>query len=179
MRHIQPKALTLLVRGYPDVKNAKHAILLEADEIIVKPFEPKTLALVHDKPLTRKLAGPTPKERVAGILQRCTGHIVEDWLARVKKNMELSRVALIDQERTRYLPKLIDDLVLCLRSPHITVQEGDRARLDINREQVAEDRRSGMSLTQAARKSSISRASVCRLMKEANGSTHLAVLSPR
>jgi YesN/AraC family two-component response regulator len=126
MRHIQPKALTLLVSGYPDVKSAMDAILLEADEIIVKPVETKKLAdLVHDKLLTRKLAVPTPKERVAGILQRCTGHIVEDWLARVKKNTELSRVALSDQERTRYLPKLIDDLVLRLRSPHITVQEGD------------------------------------------------------
>src|ERR1700723_184326 len=33
MRHIQPKALTLLVSGYPDVKSAMDAILLEADEI--------------------------------------------------------------------------------------------------------------------------------------------------
>jgi YesN/AraC family two-component response regulator len=126
MRHIQPKALTLLVSGYPDVKSAMDAILLEAHEIIVKPVETKTFAdLVHDKLLTRKLAVPTPKERVAEILQRCTGLIVGDWLARVKKNTELSRVALSDQERTRYLPKLIDDLVLRLRSPHITVQEGD------------------------------------------------------
>jgi len=126
MRHIQPKALTLLVSGYPDVKSAMDAILLEADEIIVKPVETKKLAdLVHHKLLTRKLAVPTPKERVAEILQRCTGLIVEDWLARVKKNTELSRVVLGDQERTGYLPKLIDDLVLRLRSPHSTVQEGD------------------------------------------------------
>jgi CheY-like chemotaxis protein len=125
MRHIQPKALTLLVSGYPDVKSAMDAILLEADEIIVKPFEAKTLVdLVHDKVLTRKVAVPTPKERVAGILQRCTGLIVEDWLARVKKNTELSRVALSDQERTGYLPKLIDDLIVRLRSPHITIEEG-------------------------------------------------------
>ncbi len=44
-----------------------------------------------------------------------------------------------------------------------------RARLDINRAQVVEDRRSGMSLTAVAKKHAISRASVCRLMKEANG----------
>jgi len=125
MRHIQPKALTLLVSGYPDVKSAMDAILLEADEIIVKPFEAKTLAdLVHNRVLTRKVALPTPKERVAGILQRCTGLIVEDWLTRVKKNKELTRVALSDQERTGYLPKLIDDLIVRLRSPHITIQEG-------------------------------------------------------
>jgi YesN/AraC family two-component response regulator len=126
MRHIQPKALTLLVSGYPDVKSAMDAILLEADEIMVKPLETKKLAdLVHDKLLTRKLAVPTPKERVAEILQRSQGYIVEDWLARVKQNTEISRVALTDQELTGYLPKLIDDLVLRLRSPQITVQEGD------------------------------------------------------
>jgi len=125
MRHIQPKALTLLVSGYPDVKSAMEAILLEADEIIVKPFETKTLAdLVHAKLLTRTPALPTPKERVAGILQRCTSLIVEDWLARVKSNTEISRVALSDHERTGYLPKLIDDLIVRLRSPHITIQEG-------------------------------------------------------
>jgi len=45
-----------------------------------------------------------------------------------------------------------------------------RARLDVNREQVVIDRRSGMSLTQVARKHCISRASVCRLVKEANRS---------
>jgi DNA invertase Pin-like site-specific DNA recombinase len=41
-----------------------------------------------------------------------------------------------------------------------------RARLDVDRKQVVLDRRSGLSLTQVARKHSISRASVCRLMKE-------------
>ena len=125
MRHIQPNALTLLVSGYPDVKSAMDAILLEADEIIVKPFEPKKIAdLVRDKLVTRKLAAPTPKERVAGILQRSTDLIVEDWLTRVKQNTELSRVVLSDQERTGYLPKLINDLIVRLRSPHITIQEG-------------------------------------------------------
>jgi len=125
MRHIQPKALTLLVSGYPDVKSAMDAILLEADEIIVKPFETKTLAdLVNDKLVTRTPAVPAPKERVAGILQRCGALIIEDWLTRVKKNKDLTRVALSDQERTGYLPKLIDDLIVRLRSSHITIHEG-------------------------------------------------------
>jgi DNA-binding response OmpR family regulator len=125
MRHIQPKALTLLVSGYPDVKSAMEAILLEADEIIVKPFETKILAdLVHDKLSDHTTTVPTPKERVAEILQRCASLIVEDWLARVKNNTELSRVALSDQERTGYLPKLIDDLVVRLGSSHINIQEG-------------------------------------------------------
>ena len=50
MRHSQPNALTLLVSGYPDVQSAMAAILLEADEIIVKPFEVGKLAeLVHEE----------------------------------------------------------------------------------------------------------------------------------
>jgi DNA-binding response OmpR family regulator len=125
MRHAQPKALTLLVSGYPDVKSAMDAILLQADEIVVKPFEIKTLAeLVHNKLLTRQPTVQTPKESVAGILQRCSSLIVEDWRARVKNNSDLSRVVLSDQERTGYLSKLIDDLIVRLRSPHITIQEG-------------------------------------------------------
>ena len=46
-----------------------------------------------------------------------------------------------------------------------------RTPLDIDREQVVSDRRSGMSLTHVAKKHGISRASVCRLMKEAIASS--------
>jgi hypothetical protein len=38
--------------------------------------------------------------------------------------------------------------------------------MDVNRQEVIEDRRSGMSLTQLAKKYDISRASVCKLMNE-------------
>jgi DNA invertase Pin-like site-specific DNA recombinase len=47
-----------------------------------------------------------------------------------------------------------------------------RSRLDVDRRQVHDDRRSGMSLTQVAKKHGISRASVCRLMKESSASPH-------
>jgi len=52
-----------------------------------------------------------------------------------------------------------------------------RARLDIDREQVVEDRRTGMSLTQVAKRHNISRASVCRLVKESKGNSNLAVVA--
>jgi len=44
-----------------------------------------------------------------------------------------------------------------------------RAPLDIDRAQVVVDRRAGMSLSQVAQKHRISRASVCRLVKEPGG----------
>ena len=44
-----------------------------------------------------------------------------------------------------------------------------RAPLNIDRQQVVRDRLSGMSLTKVARKHHISRATVCRLVKESSG----------
>src|ERR1700736_759502 len=87
MRHSQPDALTLLVSGYPDVQSAMAAILLEADEIIVKPFELGRVAeLVHAKMLNRKPAARLTKESVRTILQRCTISIIGEWLERAKQS---------------------------------------------------------------------------------------------
>jgi ActR/RegA family two-component response regulator len=126
MRHSQPNALTLLVSGYPDVRGAMAAILLEADEIIVKPFEAGRLAeLLHEKISTRKPAARSNKERVAAILLRCTDDIVGEWLAKVKKSKELNYVSLSDEERTGYLPKLIGDLIVRLRASHSPGEESE------------------------------------------------------
>jgi hypothetical protein len=68
------------------------------------------------------------KERVAAILQRCMSGIVEHWLTRVKKNKELNHVNLTDQERTGYLPKLIEDLIDRLKRPNTPGEESDSVR---------------------------------------------------
>ena len=54
---------------------------------------------------------------MAAILQRCSRSIVENWLARVKKNKDLNHVSLTDKERTGYLPRLIEDLIVRLTEP--------------------------------------------------------------
>ena len=64
-----------------------------------------------------------------------------------------------------------------MRRARLEGRQIGRARLDVDRGQVVLDRRSGMSLTDVARKHSISRASVCRLMKEANANTAPGVLN--
>ena len=62
-----------------------------------------------------------------------------------------------------------------MRRARLEGRQIGRSRLDMNREQIVHDRRSGMSLTQVAKRHNISRASVCRLMKEANGDCTLAL----
>jgi DNA-binding response OmpR family regulator len=128
MRHSQPHALTLLVSGYPDVQSAMATILLEADEIIVKPFEVQRLPeLVREKMMARKPAARVEKERVGAILQRCNAAVVEDWLARAKESHELNHLPLSDDERTGHLPTLIEDLVVRLSKPSATGKDSDAA----------------------------------------------------
>src|SRR5579863_419857 len=126
MRHSQPNALTLLVSGYPDVQRAMAAILLEADEIMVKPFEVAKLGdLLREKMLNRRPAARMEKERVRTILQRSIASVVEDWLARAKQSRELSRVQLSDDERTGHLPRLVEDLIVRLSRPSATMKDSD------------------------------------------------------
>ena len=117
MRHSQPAALTMLLSGFPDVKSAIEAIILEADEIVVKPVEVKRLAeLVRERLMNRRPAAP-PKESVGAILHRCSEIAVQNWLARAKQALELNHLELKDEERTGHLPKLIQDLVRRLNRP--------------------------------------------------------------
>src|SRR3981081_4242745 len=93
MRHSQPNALTMLVSGYPDVQSAMAAILLEADEIVVKPFEIGQLTeLVREKVVNRKPSKRLDKERVGVILRRSVSTIVGGWLARAKQSSDLNRL---------------------------------------------------------------------------------------
>ena len=62
-----------------------------------------------------------------------------------------------------------------MRRARLEGRQVGRARLGVDRGQVIRDRRSGMSLTQVAKKHAISRASVCRLMKEAKGDSAVAI----
>jgi len=126
MRHSQPNALTMLVSGYPDVQSAMAAILLEADEIVVKPFEiGRFIELVRERVVHRKPTKRVDKESVGAILLRCSTGIVESWLTRAKQSSELNYVSLSDEERTGHLPKLVEDLALRLSKPRATDKDSD------------------------------------------------------
>jgi len=115
MRHSQPDAVTLLLSAYPDVQSAMAAILLEADQIIVKPFDMGKLPdLLHERLLTRRPAAISRKDKVAEILRRSIDRIVAGWLVRSKQSEELSTLSLGDGPRTGHLPKLLEDLVVRL-----------------------------------------------------------------
>src|ERR1017187_2440825 len=66
MRHKNPKAITLLFTGFPALKEAMDAILLQADEILVKPMPiPELVALITKRWAKGGTRGPKNPEQVA------------------------------------------------------------------------------------------------------------------
>lgn len=121
MRHSHPHALTFLVSGYPDVQTALSTIALEADRILVKPVKASYLdELIRDSLRERVPPAKLKKERVSDTLSRCSTQIIRDWLALVHESENLSSLELIDAERTGHLSKLLEELILRLRSPQGT-----------------------------------------------------------
>jgi DNA-binding response OmpR family regulator len=118
MRHTNPDAVTLMYTGYLALKEAMSAILLQADEILLKPLAPPTLvAQIREKLKNRGVRKLTAIERVASILERETPATIHDWLERVDREDELTCVPLSQEQRTGHLPKLLQELVHRLRVP--------------------------------------------------------------
>ena len=117
MRHSNPEAVTIIFSGYPRMKEAAAAIVLQADEILVKPMDPRALI----KAIKDRLKAGAPKRRisenVASILERETDATIADWLVRIDGEPEVITVHLDDPARRSHLPQLFRDLVSRLRNP--------------------------------------------------------------
>jgi ActR/RegA family two-component response regulator len=118
MRHKNPDAITLLFTGYPALQEAMDAILLQADEIMVKPMPiPELVALIRERLEKRGTRRASNTERVATILERDALNTIADWLSRVERDDDLTFIALSKEQRTGHLPQLIRELVHRLRVP--------------------------------------------------------------
>jgi CheY-like chemotaxis protein len=118
MRHTHPKAVTLVLSGYPAVDESLAAIRRQADEVLVKPIEIASLREIIREKLSNPVAhGPLPIESVADILERDLGATIQDWMQLVEHDEELTCVPLNFVDRTGHLPNLLADLICRLRLP--------------------------------------------------------------
>jgi CheY-like chemotaxis protein len=116
MRHTQPNAVTLLLTGYPALQEALTAILLQVDEVLVKPVGVAEITGIIQKKLSKlSTRVAMDKVRVATILERDTGPTISKWMSRVQCNEELAAISMSCQERTGHLPLLLGELVHRLR----------------------------------------------------------------
>jgi DNA-binding response OmpR family regulator len=132
MRHKNPTAVTLLLTSFPALKEAMDAILLQADEILVKPMPvPELVSVIRGRLDRHEAKQQTNIERVASILERDAHITIANWLSAVKSDKELTPIQLSDDQRTGHLPQLIRELVQRLRVPRSlgTNQESEGADL--------------------------------------------------
>ena len=79
MRHANPLAVTLLLTAFPRMEAAAQAILLQADEILMKPMD---AAMLIDVIKQRVAIGPVRNreiESVASVLERTTPAAIQEW----------------------------------------------------------------------------------------------------
>jgi CheY-like chemotaxis protein len=116
MRHSNPRAVTMLLSAFPEMKAAAEAILLQTDQILVKPMNVEALVDAIKKGLT---AGPTPPrivESVATILERSSDSSIQDWFERVQLEGHLMAIPMSQEVRCAHLPQVFRDLIQRLRS---------------------------------------------------------------
>lgn len=116
MRHANPKAVTMLLSAFPEMDAAAHAILRQADQILVKPMA--VTALV-EAIMERLAIGPPAVriiETVATILERTTASTIQAWFALVQTEKKVMTVSLTFDQRCGHLPQVFRDLAARLRS---------------------------------------------------------------
>ncbi|HXO37866.1 MAG TPA: response regulator [Candidatus Acidoferrum sp.] len=119
MRNAHPEAVTLVYSGYPEMDEATNAILLQADQILVKPLKIQDLMkIIRENLASGSKAARRVTENVATILESESDAISQLWLSRVQENQALMKLPLSSQERTGHLALLLRDLVARLRRPN-------------------------------------------------------------
>lgn len=121
MRRTHPHAATLVLTGYPAIDEALSAIRFQVDEVLMKPIQPASLREAIRNQLTNPAAHkPMQTQSVASILEHHRTSTIQQWMALVEMDEELSSVPLSFEDRTGYLPGLITDLIFRLRRPATT-----------------------------------------------------------
>jgi DNA-binding response OmpR family regulator len=110
MRHANPDAVTLLLSSFPEMSAAANAILMQTDEILVKPMNVPDLIEAIESRLKKGPLHRRKVETLATILDRTSGECIEDWYEEVEKEDELMAVPLSREARCRHLPQLFRDL---------------------------------------------------------------------
>jgi DNA-binding NtrC family response regulator len=118
MRRTQPKAVTMILTGYPAFETALEAIRQQVDDYIVKPADIPTLV----RTIESKMATPSrqrqlpPPKRVAMLLQEHVGRIKELWLSAVQDDKTLAQLSFGKEQRFSYLTGILEEVICAAQS---------------------------------------------------------------
>lgn len=133
MRRSQPKALTMIITGYPDFETALRAIRSQVDDYVTKPADlPKLMSTIKEKlamPPLRRLPNLASK-RVHQIIQENKPAIIEMFVKAVEKHPDIAKVRVSKKQRADHLDIFLDDLAHQVESgnPHSSAK-GERGAM--------------------------------------------------
>jgi hypothetical protein len=106
----------MLLSAFPEMDAAARAILLQADEILVKPMNVPALV----DAIKQRLANGPPAirviETVASILERSVQSAIKAWFKRIQTDEKMMSVSLSYEQRCGHLPQVFRDVVSRLLS---------------------------------------------------------------
>jgi YesN/AraC family two-component response regulator len=111
MRRVQPKAVTLILTGYPDFATALEAIRNQVDDYLTKPTNIKQLVeTIKEKSKQPRRVTPIQVKRISSVLRESADEIVNEWLSEAGQNPTLSSVQLSRKERLDHIRQIIEEL---------------------------------------------------------------------
>jgi CheY-like chemotaxis protein len=175
MRHLNPKAIAVLLTSFPEMDVAAQAILRQADEIMIKRTDPTEMV----ESIKRRIASGTtysqPKvESVATILERASPSCIEAWFLEVQLDTRLSFVPLTPEQRCAHLPQLFRDLVARLRAALPFGSKGPLSAFAANHGLTR--RRQGYSAAMMVEESRILQVCIFHTLEESLASIDFSVL---
>lgn len=118
MRHVNPRAVTILLSANPDMARATAAILSQADEILVKPARPVAVVELIRRRLEGEQTVRTQTiESIATVLDRERTSIAAEWVKKVAEAGIFAGSGLTTAEQAAYLTESLTEIFYRLRYP--------------------------------------------------------------
>ena len=117
MRRVQPRAVTLILTGFPDFETALEAIRSQVDDYLTKPTDIRRLVqTIKEKAKNPRRDAPLQIKRVSTVLHENIEQIVDEWLKESSANPVLSPVNLGRKERSDHIRQMIEEVAVRIES---------------------------------------------------------------
>ncbi len=163
MRRTQPKAVTIIITGYPAFETALQAIRKQVDDYVVKPTNIEQLVFsIRSRLNSNEPHRPLQLKRLAVLLQENSEEIVSRWLSMVEGGPEIASVPLPSGERAGHIPLLLSGLVYMLeQQPAVITPDTLHAAAEHGRLR----RRQGYSIPMLVNETRLLRRSICDMVQ--------------
>jgi DNA-binding response OmpR family regulator len=118
MRRTQPACINFILTGYPALESALRAIRNQVDDYLIKPAQPRELVAAIERALQQKREphDSAPPKHVADVLADNVAEITKRVVSAMKKQPQLERLELSDEQLRDGLPALVQELAEMLRA---------------------------------------------------------------